>query len=87
MELKIEQDYKITSDSLQYILQERKVVIEGDKKGKEYWVNVGYYGKIYQALRSYKELQIRNSSVTTARELMDLIKKLDEKIETLLLGN
>lgn len=87
MILKIEDDYQIVSDSMQYILQERKVVGEGDNKGNEYWTNEGYYGKIYQALKGYKELQIRNSSVTTVGELMDLIRKLDKKIEALLLGN
>lgn len=87
MELQINNKYQITSDSMQYILQEKKTIREGDKKGDKYWVNVGYYGKIYNALQDYKELRIRNSDVMTVDELMKLIRELDEKIERLLGGN
>ena len=87
MELKIDDNFKISSDSMQYILQQRKIVAEGDRKGKEYYTNLGYYGKIYHALQDYKELQIRNSNVTTVEELMELIKNLNIKIETLLKSN
>ena len=87
MKILIDNKYRIASDSMQYILQEKKTVREGEKEGEEYWVNVGYYGKIYNALQSYKELQIKNSNVTTIDELMKLIKNLDNKIEQLLKGN
>lgn len=87
MKIQIDDNYQIVSDSMQYILQETKEVMEGENKGLPYVTNVGYYGKIYSVLRSYKELQIRNSNVTTIKELMDLIKSLDEKIEALLKSN
>ena len=58
-----------------------------DREKKEYTVNVSYHRTITNALQSYKELQIRNSNVTTVDELMKLIKELDEKIEKLLGGN
>lgn len=86
MRLVINEDYMITSDSMQYILQERKVVVEGDNKDKEYWVNVSYHRQLTSVLQSYKDLQIRNSDVTTIDELMRFVKALDKKIETLLEG-
>jgi hypothetical protein len=87
MKVSIDNKHRITSDSMQYILQEKKTVRKGSKEGEEYWVNVGYYSKIYNALQGYKELQIKNSNVTTIDELMKLIKNLDNKIEQLLKGN
>ena len=87
MKIKVDSKYQIISDPVQYILQEKKIAREGDKKGDEYWVNVGYHGAITSALKSYKELQIRNSEVTTVDELFKLIKKLDQKIEKFLGGN
>ena len=89
MNLQIDDDYQIVSDSLNYILQEKKVVADASKGnvGKEYTVNVGYFGKIHTALQAYKELCIRNSDVSTITELMELIKKLDKKIEKFLEGN
>lgn len=87
MKIQIDKRYQIISDSMQYILQEKRKGKDKHGKVKEYEVNVGYYGKIYNALQGYKELQIRNSNVETVDELMKLIKELDEKIERLLRGN
>lgn len=87
MQIKIDDKYQIGSDARQYILQECKTVLEGDRKGETYLDSVGYYNTIYSALKAYKEAQIRNSDVTTIDELMDLIKELDVKIETLLKSN
>ena len=94
MNIKIDDNYRITGDSMQYILQERKERKEikidpktGKLEGKYYYVNVGYFGKIYYALQAFKELQIRNSDVTSVDELLKLIKELDFKIEKLLGGN
>ncbi|MCF6466376.1 DUF5405 family protein [Clostridium sp. Cult2] len=87
MKIQIDNKYQITSDSMQYILQEKKKGKDKDGEIKEYKVNVGYYGKIYNALQGYKELQIRNSNVETIDELMQLIRSLDKKIERLLGGN
>lgn len=87
MKLKIDDNYQIVSDSMQYILQEVKVTKEGENIGTEYIDNIGYYGKIVQALKGYKELKIRKSDVTSIDELMALICKLDKKIEDLLKNN
>lgn len=90
MKLEIDDDYQIVSDSLQYILQEKKVIKQSkdeSKIGTEYYENVGYHGKIHSALKAYKELSIRNSEVTTITELMEFVKNLDKKIDKFLNGN
>lgn len=90
MKIQIDENHLITSDSMNYILQERKErkePVSDDLEDKYYLVNVGYYSTITNALQGYKELQIRNSDTATINELMNLIKKLDKKIETLLGGN
>lgn len=87
MKIQIDDKYQITSDSMNYILQEKREVKEGKDKGEVREVTLGYYGTITNALQGYKELQIRDSDVTTIDELMKLIKDLDKKIETLLGGN
>lgn len=87
MKIQIDNKYQISSDSMNYILQEKKQTVSNEGEEKSYVVNVGYYSTITNALQGYKELQIRNSDVTTIDELMKLIKELDKKIETLLGGN
>lgn len=44
-------DYLIESDSMQFIVKEKKIVQEGENKGKEYWVNAAYCCKFDEALR------------------------------------
>lgn len=90
MKLIIDDNYQIVSDPMQYILQEKKIIKESkeeNKVGTEYYDNIGYYGKIVQALKGYKELEIRKSDVTSIDELMALIYKLDKKIDDLLKNN
>lgn len=87
MKLKIDNRHQISSDSMNYILQEKREIKEGKDKGEMREVTLGYYGTITNALQAWKELQIRKSNITTIDELMKLIKELDNKIETLLGGN
>ena len=87
MKLVLDNRYQITSDTYNYILQERKTTKIDDGETKEYEVNIGYYSTITNALKGYKELQIRTSNVATVNELINLINELDKKIEKFLRGN
>lgn len=87
MKLVLDNRYQITSDAYNYILQERKTTKIDDGETKEYEVNIGYYSTITNALKGYKELQIRTSNVATVNELINLINELDKKIEKFLRGN
>lgn len=87
MKLKIDDNYQITSDSLQYMLQEKKVVNESkyeNKIGTEYYESIAFYGRIESCLKQYKELMIRKSDVDTVAQLITLIRELDKKIDALL---
>jgi len=87
VKLVLDNRYQITSDTYNYILQERKTTKIDDGETKEYEVNIGYYSTITNALKGYKELQIRTSNVATVNELINLINELDKKIEKFLRGN
>lgn len=87
MKLVLDNRYQITSDTYNYILQERKTTKIDDGETKEYEVNIGYYSTITNALKGYKELQIRTSNVATVNELINLINELNKKIEKFLRGN
>ena len=83
MQIIIDANHKITSDSRQYLLQEIKTVLNGDKKGEVYESTLGYYSTISNTLKAYRELQIRSSNVTTIDELLEFIKQLDSKLDKL----
>lgn len=83
LNVELDGNYKITSDSMNYILQERKIVLEGDSKGKEYFTNIGYYNSLNSLLKSYSELSIRNSDAKTIKEILKIVKETKTKIDKL----
>ena len=86
IDIRLGENHRITSDSMNYILQERKEVLEGKTRGEEYFINLGYYSTISSLLESYMELCIRNSEAKSMKEILDLVKKIREEIRDLLGG-
>jgi len=64
----------ITSDSLQFILNKKKMVLSGEKKGQEYLEAIGYYSRIDQLVGGLIHFDIRASKVKTISELASSIE-------------
>ena len=64
----------ITSDTLQFILNKKKVVLSGEKKGQEYLEAIGYYSRIDQLVRGLIHFEIRTSTVKTVSGLASSIE-------------
>ena len=74
LNIKLDDEYKIVSDSKNYMLQ-RLGEGQGEKNKGEMTVNtIGYYGSL-------------ESDITTINELLTAIKAIDLKIEKVLGGN
>lgn len=80
MKIKLSDDYQLTSDRLQYIIQEKKVVKEGKTQGKEYWDNIGYYSTLQGALDSYVNMRVRISDKNTLTELLAYLKEIKKEV-------
>ena len=78
--------YTLTGDSMNYIIEETKVIQDGSKKGETYRTVYGYYGTISSALHGYKELKIRTSDAKTIKEILEVVKEMDNKIDEILGG-
>lgn len=90
VDIRIDEDYKITSDEYQYILQEKKVKKNSKDKeniGETYWVSRGYHGSIESALKGYKKVKIHHSDIKNIEQLLNKIEEIDKKIESVLKGN
>lgn len=83
----LDSKYKLVSDSRNYVLQKMGKVQEGENKGDDTLTNEGYYGSLESALKSYKQLLIRESDIRNIEELLAAIKEIDKKIEKVLGGN
>jgi len=64
----------ITSDSLQFILNKKKVVLSGEKKGQEYLEAIGYYSRIDQLVCGLIHFDIRASKVKAISGLASSIE-------------
>lgn len=58
-------DFVITSDSFQYILNKKKVAQKGAKAGEEWLDPIRYYSSINQLVTELINLHVRNSTVTS----------------------
>ena len=85
--IKLDNNHRITSDSRQYILEERVTVSKGKNIGNEYYKPLGYYSDLCRVLKDYRDIGLRNSNCESIPELLELIKSSDKKIDKILKGN
>lgn len=83
MNIRLSEDYQLTSDRLQYILQERKIPTKGENIGKEYWHNIGYYNKLQNALDDYVDMRVRVSDKNSVAELITHLKDIKKEVKAL----
>ncbi|MPW26244.1 hypothetical protein GC105_10635 [Alkalibaculum sp. M08DMB] len=94
MELVLSDKYQISTDQFNYILQEKSVVKDGNNAGQEYTKNIGYYGKLEQALKVVLDLKIKDVDKANIKQLhdhlalindvmKDMVKRLETQMEGL----
>lgn len=83
--IQLDKEYKITSDSMNYILEKRSN--SPNKKTGEYsWRQIKWTRDLSNMLRIWKELKIRTSDSTTIDEILEVVKKTDKDINKILKG-
>lgn len=80
MRIVIDEDYIITSDERNYILNKVSVTETGKNKGEEYQIAVGFYPTFDKALVGYVRKKELKSNATTISEQIEVIRKLNEEI-------
>jgi len=86
MEIQLTEEYRITSDSEQFIVQKMSIIQDGkftkaENIGKPKWSDIGYFPKVNQALKF-----VSNNILLTNKDLDIIINKLnllDIKIEAI----
>ncbi len=80
MNILLGDNYKLKSDSMNYILQRKNIVQDGENKGKESWVNVGYFGRIEQLVNLLVDLEIKRSNVEELGDLIKVVREVENNI-------
>lgn len=90
MELVIDENLRIKSDTHGYAIQERRLTTptKPDETGKVpppsyVWKDVSYYGKLDQAIRGLLDYRLLRSTATTLAELAEEIAKHKREIADL----
>lgn len=74
-------DYLIESESLQFTVKERKMVQDGENKGRFYEVNIAYCCKIDEALRFIPQEVLRTNDDINI--IIDKLNKIHADIQAL----
>lgn len=61
----IGKEFVITSDSLQYILNQKKIAQKGSKAGEEWLDPIAYFPSLNQLVTELVNRHVRNSTVTS----------------------
>ena len=80
MNIKLTEKYYLTSDKLNYILQERQIIKKGERIGAETFVPFAYFGNFKHLANTILELEIRESDITELKEIKDLLIKIETEI-------
>lgn len=86
MKLQINEDYRITTDEKNVMLEQRKVYQEGKNKGQEYYNTIGYYGTLEGAFNGMLNHRIRTSDASSYKELIKLVAEVREDIKRVSMG-
>ncbi len=79
MDIRIGKKHAIVSIPMNIVLREKKVRGKDSKQpGEEYWIDIGYFGKVEDALNALLDEKIRNSD---AKSLADVIKVINDTKE------
>ncbi len=81
MEIKINEEYTITSDEHNIMLVRTKIRGEDSKKpGEQYTYTLGYYASLQQALKALQRYSILGSGATSFEELLAEIEGINSVI-------
>lgn len=99
LDIPVNKDYHLTSDSFNIILKQRRVVDptkapnweELKKKGaspepRDTWKEIGYYKKIEYAMNAIVDKTILESNAESIPELLEEIRKIRREISAVLNG-
>ena len=81
MDIKLDDDYVLGSDNLQFILYKIRIGEKGESKDREFRDVAGYYATIDGALEGYVNEKLLSCEATTVKELLQYFRKLKKFIK------
>ena len=83
MKLQINEDYRISSDAQNFILEKKRIAEKGKKAGEEVWSAVGYFGKIEWAFRDCVRRGLMEQDLEGFKNIIEYLDRIDQGIKDL----
>jgi hypothetical protein len=93
LDIKIDEDYKITSDGERnFILWHKRIITGENTKGREVkpenigqerWIDEGYFRTIRRAIEEYTRLRTMRGNCKTFEELFKLLDEIQKTIQSI----
>jgi len=81
MELFVGENFKITSDRFNYIIEQRKIKTEGENVGEEHWTTAGYYSMFDESLFKFLANHgLKTSELVGVRQILDYLAQMKKDI-------
>ena len=87
MNIKLNDDYCITSDSFQYILNKKEIYQTGKNAGEVRMRALGFYRTMEDVLVGYLQKKALESEAKTIKEYIKDFKEIQEEIKKLMSKN
>lgn len=85
--IQLSENWRLTADEVQFILQKKNIRKQSDGRAEEVWVNKYYYPTFQIALLAYMTKQtrvkVRNYQPDELREIVDHVDSVYEKLSKL----
>lgn len=76
LEIKLVENYYITSDTYNYILSKKKKT----KEGKGSFINLAYHNTITGVLESFRRKYPRDKDIKSIKKLSDVLQAIDKRL-------
>lgn len=80
MQVDINKDWRITTDSMNWILQKRYITQTGKKKGEIRWESEAYCGSLGSLLNHYLDKRTKDNDAGSIAEIVNIIEEVREEI-------
>ena len=80
MQININENWRISTDTHNFIIEQKSIVEKGKSKGEVKWKQMGFYPKMHQAVEGYSRRFMLNGDETTVEELKASLAVLSKEI-------
>ena len=81
MNIKINEDYRITSDKMNIILEQKKIIEKGDNAGQVRYEQIAFFQNLERLYNHFLKREIFLSDAESFKELISVVERVEKLIK------